>query len=183
MGPRRTGPVLLLFAALVASGCATTRASDRILGLVLLEGTEQPIAGATLTLTPVAPLPQSRRADVHAAPYSVSTELRSQEEGAFSFASLTGEGGQPMTLLRGWEYELRCEAPGFFSGVERVDYLGGEEAVVIQIEVIEDEMVMGDGGLFVGEQPPDRLKDVEGTLVDEILRRLGRKPPPGRPTR
>ena len=103
--------------------------------------------------------------------------------GAFQFSKLTTTDGAHRPLLRGWEYELRVEAPGFFGAVAIVEFIGGEEFVVLQIEVIEDELVHGDGGLFVGEQPPDRLKGVDGTLVDEVLRRLGREGPNGRPTR
>ncbi len=161
----------------------TPRAADRVLGLVLLEGTEQPITGATVILTPIAPLPQVRNPDPEDDPHALHGEVVSGKEGAFSITGLATEDGTPARLLRGWEYELRCEAPGFFTGVERVDFDGGEEAVVVDIEVIEDELVQGDGGLFVGEAPPDRLQGVEGTLIREVLRRLGREGPEGRPTR
>jgi len=161
----------------------TPRAADRVLGLVLLEGTEQPIAGATLILTPIAPLPQARRADPEDDPHALVAEVSSGAEGAFSIHVLATSDGEPARLLRGWEYELRCEAPGFFTGVERVDFDGGEEAVVVSIDVIDDELVQGEGGLFVGEAPPDRLKGLEGSLIREILRRLGREPPSGRPVR
>lgn len=170
-----------MLALAVTTGCATTRGSDRILGLVLLEGTQQPITGATLTLTPIAPLPMGTRSDPSEDPLDHATEAMSENEGAFSFLNLATSAGPPHRLLRGWEYELRCDAPGFYSGVERVDYTGGEEAVVIEIDVIEDELVQGDGGLFVGEQPPDRIDEMKGTLIKEVLRRLGREAPENRP--
>jgi hypothetical protein len=129
------------------------------------------------------PLPHRGRVDPEDDPHNVIAEVHSGVAGAFRFSSLTGSDGAPRSLLRGWEYELRAEAPGFFGSVAIVDFAGGEEAVVLEIEVIDDELVHGDGGLFVGEQPPGRLKDVEGTLVQEVLRRLGRQGPDGRPTR
>lgn len=166
------------------AGCAGSpgpRGEDRILGLLVLEGTEQPIAGATLTLTPIAPLPQARP-DALSDPHALATEQRSGPSGAFGFGVLEGAEQTERSLARGWEYELRADAAGFYSTVDRVDFEGGQLAVVLEIDVIEDEMTYGDGGIFVGEQPPDRLKDMEGTLVKEVLRRLGRSAPSGRPT-
>ena len=175
-------PILVFFVAL--AGCASSpgpRGEDRILGLLVLEGTEQPIAGATLTLTPIAPLPQARPDDL-AEPHDLATEQRSGPSGAFGFGALEDPEQAERSLARGWEYELRADAPGFYSTVDRVDFEGGQLAVVLEIEVIEDEMTYGDGGIIVGEQPPDRLKDMQGTLVKEVLRRLGRSAPAGRPT-
>jgi|GEM_PF-1789782 len=176
----------LLLAALVVvllTGCAQNhgRASDRILGIIVLQGTEQPIAGATLSLTPIAPMIHRARPDPAADPHAITHEMRSGDLGAFAFDGLTAPDGSRRPLLRGWEYELRADAAGFFSTTERVDFEGGEEAVVLQIEIIDDELVHGDGGLFIGEAPPGRVDDMKGTLIKEVLRRLGREEPPGQP--
>jgi hypothetical protein len=176
-------PLLFALAGALLAGCMAQhgRASDRILGLVLLDGTEQPIAGASLTLTPTAPLPQGRVDAWEPDPLPVA-RAPTGDSGAFAFDGLTGPDGAPVGLLRGWEYVLRADAPGFFTTTEELEYAGGERALLVTIEVVDEEVVHGDGGLFVDEQAPDRLPGVEGTLIKEVLRRLGREGPDGRPT-
>lgn len=179
-GRRAHGPIcmrraiLLLFALLV--GCSTPpkgRANDHVIGVLVLTGTETPIVGAEVSLVPVEPV--AANADPADEPEALATKVPTEELGAFLFSSLSTDAPRP--LLRGWLYELHATAPGFYSTTERVQFDRGQLALTIEIDVIDDTAM--EGAHFVGEQPPDRLKGVDGTLIDEVLRRQGRVPPPG----
>ncbi len=167
----------LLLVVLLLAGCATGprgRAADHVIGVLVLSGTEQPIIGAELSLVPIEPL--GPNADAAEDPEALTTTTPTGELGAFIFTSLSSTEA-PRPLLRNWLYELHAVAPGFYSASERVHFAGGQLAVTMEIDVIDDTDMQG--AQFVGEQPPGRLKDVEGTLIDEVLRRQGREPPPG----
>jgi hypothetical protein len=173
----RSRQCFLLVVILLLAGCATGprgRAADHVIGVLVLSGTEQPIIGAELSLVPIEPL--GPNADVADDPESLVATTPTGELGAFIFTSLSSTEA-PRPLLRNWLYELHAVAPGFYSASERLHFGGGQLAVTMEIDVIDDTDMQG--AQFVGEQPPGRLKDVEGTLIDEVLRRQGRQPPPG----
>ncbi len=175
MSRRTTIPLLLLWALVL--GCATGhrgRATDQIIGVLVLSGTDQPIIGAEISLVAVEPL--GPRADPADAAGELRASLSTGALGSFLFTTL-GPPEAPQPLLRDWLYELSGTAPGFYSVNERVRFEGGQLALTIEIDVIDDTAM--EGSQFVGEQRPDRLQDVDGTLIDEVLRRQGRQPPPG----
>ena len=176
-GPNSMLRLGLLLIAVFSSACASSpsgRASDHVVGVLVLTGTEQPIVGAQIVLVPVEPL--GPNADADPGPEPPQARATTQELGAFVFTTLDA-GAAPRPLLRGWLYELHATAPGFYSTTERVRFERGQLALTIEIDVIDDTDL--EGTQFVGEQRPDRLQDVDGTLIDEVLRRQGRQPPPG----
>jgi len=173
-GRRAMPRLLLVLSALLLTACSGSprgRSADHVIGVLVLSGTEQPIVGGEINLVPVEPVAGS--ADDAEDPDALAVRVPTEELGAFLVTTL--EGGRP--LLRGWLYDLHATAPGFYSTTERLHFEGGQLALTVEIEVIDDTAM--EGAHFVGEQPPDRLKDVDGTLIDEVLRRQGRLPPPG----
>lgn len=169
----RPAPLLLVFLLLI-TGCATTqsgRATSRVVGALVLAGTEQPIVGARVTLTPLEPLHDARRPDeTDVEPARLSTIATTADLGAFVLTELNGPAG-PMPLLRGWAYELRADADGFYSSVERIELSGSEVVMLLQIEVIDEEAMLGQQ---LTDLPADAVKVERGGLIKEVLRRLGR---------
>lgn len=167
----------LLLVVLLLAGCSAGprgRAADHVIGVLVLSGTDQPIIGAELSLVPIEPVgPNADAADDH---QSLAATTPSGELGAFIFTSLSSA-EEPRPLLRNWLYELHAVAPGFYAVSERVHFGGGQLAITMEIDVIDDTDMQG--AQFVGEQAPGRLEGVEGTLIDEVLRRQGRQAPPG----
>lgn len=167
--------ILVLLVSL--AGCATAprgRAADQVIGVLVLAGTEQPIVGAELTLVPIEAM--GPNSDAEDRPEALQATTPTGELGGFVFTALAAdETSRP--LLRNWIYELQAAAPGFHSVSERVHFERGQLAITLEIDVIDDTAM--EGTQFVGEQRPDRLQGVDGTLIDEVLRRQGRQPPPG----
>ncbi len=159
-------PLLLL---LTACAAPIGRTSDRIVGDLVVAGTEQVLAGARLTLTPVEPV--SAAADE--AGEGLGAVALTTEAGAFLITELTAP-QQVFPLLRGWAYELRADASGFYSGFVRVEFTGGELVQRLELELIDDEPMQGEQ---INELPADAVDNPKGTLIDEVLRRQGRRAP------
>lgn len=171
---------------LLLPACAAPvgRATDRIAGELVLAGTEQPIAGARLSLRAIEPLsknadpgPRALTASTETAPAAPGpTALTASTEttpaGAFAITELAA--AEPSPLLRGWAYELRADASGFYSAFARVEFTGGELWQRLEIELIDDEAMQGEQ---IIELPADAVDNPRGTLIDEVLRRQGRRPP------
>jgi hypothetical protein len=162
-----------LVLSLLLAGCATAgqgRTSDRIVGTLFLSGTEQPIGGARIVLVPTDPF--DRRADNDEDPSLLGVEATTNDVGGFALDNLTG-GERQRTLLRGWEYEIRAEAAGFYTEVATVRYERGELALALQIDLIDDDEMKGENLLEMSSEAVDNPK---GTLIREVLRRQGRLP-------
>jgi hypothetical protein len=162
---------LFLVFTISASGCASV-----LTGRVVIAGSDPPapLVGATILVEPVSRLPTPGRRDLDAMmPPSVRAELICDEDGAFELRTLVDDAGAPTVLQRGWSYEVRAEALGYLTTVERVDLSGRAADVQLRIHPIE-ELSM-DGEMIEGEATR-RHDGLEGGLVDEIIRRAGRRP-------
>jgi len=159
---------------LLLAGCATlprAAQTDRVVGVLVLAGTEQVIAGARVTLTPTSPLERAARVDVpEHEPLRLSTIATTGELGEFVIESLASpDGARP--LLRGWSYELRADVDGFYPASQELDLHKGEVVAVLEIEVV-DEGAMG--GQHLNDLSPDAVHVEKGGLIEEVLRRIGR---------
>ena len=146
------------------------RSTDRIAGDLILSGTEHAIAGARITLTPLEPIAR----DADAGSRGMTAVTSTTELGAFLLTELSST-QQVSPLLRGWAYELRADADGFYSATARVEFAGGELLQRLEIVLIDDELMQGEQ---IHELPVDAVDNPEGTLIEEVLRRQGREPPP-----
>lgn len=157
-------PLLLLPLA----GCATV-----LTGRVLDSESGAPVPGATVLVEPVAPLPTPGKPalEQRSAP-DARAEVVVGEDGAFVLTALIDEQGAPTPLPSGWAYEVRAEALGFFTSVERVDV---RRAAEVELRILALDEVDMDGEIIEGEAA-ERHDGLEGGLVDEILRRNGRAP-------
>jgi len=165
-------PSALLFAVFL-SGCAglqADRSTDAIAGVLFLSGTEQPISGARIVLLPQRAV--GGRADTEAAPQTLGIEATTNDVGGFVLTELSG-GERARTLLRGWEYEIRAEAAGFYGEVAPVVYDRGELLLALEIDLIDDDEMQGENLLEMSSEAVDNPR---GTLIREVLRRQGRLP-------
>ncbi len=152
--------LLLLTAAIALTACAhAPRAggpASSLVGALVLEGTEQPIVGAKLTLTPLEPLDDRDGGETLGIATGYTEEL-----GAFVFDD----------LRRDYAYELRADANGFYSTVERVEVGKGQNVMLLEIEVIEPETFAAEP---IQELNPDALETEPGSLIELVLDRMGR---------
>jgi hypothetical protein len=161
-------PLLLL---ILLSACAAPqpgRSGDRISGVLVLAGTEQPLGGVRVVLLPVA---AGEGGDPEDRPGELSTSAQSNAAGGFVFGGLDGVRTAP--LLRGWTYELRAEAEGFAVARRELRYEGGDAALRLELELIADDALEGQQILELGD---DSIQNPAGTLIDEVLRKQGRLP-------
>ena len=169
MGRSASAVLLLLLLAACATLPRGNATPDRVIGVLVLAGTEQPITGARVTLTPIEPVRARADIAVHDT-VRLSTIASSGDLGDFVITELNSpDGGWP--LLRGWSYELRADADGFYPAVQDVEVHRGDVVVVLEIEVV-DEGAMG--GQQVIDLSPDAVHVEKGGLIDEVLRRIGR---------
>ncbi len=164
-----TARLALLAALLLSSGCASV-----LTGKVVNAADAAPVAGATVLIEPVSRLPSPGNRDLENTPVpSLSAELTCDAEGTFELRLLADESGGAAPLRPGWSYEVRAEALGFYTSVERVDLKGREAEVELRIHAI-DEVAM-DGQIIEGDAEK-RHDGLQGKLIDEVLRRSGRVP-------
>ena len=169
---RRASAVLLL---LLLAGCATlprgTSTPDRVIGVLVLAGTEQPIIGARVTLTPTGPTEGARGADeIVLQPIALSTIAATGELGDFVIDALDGPDG-PRPLLRGWTYELRADVDGFYPVSRSIEIHRGDRVEVLEIDVVDQGAMHGQQ---VNDLSPDAIHVEKGGLIEEVLRRVGR---------
>jgi hypothetical protein len=160
---------MFLCVPLLATGCASV-----LSGKVVTSGDSTALVGASVLVEPVSRLPSPGRRDLEAvsAP-ELRAEVVSDAEGRFELKVLRDEAGSPVPLPSGWSYEVRAEALGYYTTVERVDVAGRSAEVLMTVQAIE-ELAM-EGEIIEGEGA-DRHDGLDGGLVDEILRRSGRVP-------
>jgi hypothetical protein len=164
-----------LILLLLLAGCATVprgaSTPDRIIGVLVLAGTEQPITGVRITLTPSEPLASERRPDpIEVTPLRLSTIAQTGELGDFVITALNGPDG-PRPLLRGWAYELRADADGFYSASQRIEVHRGDLVTLLEIEVVDEGAMSGQQLIDLS---PDAVHVEKGGLIEEVLRRIGR---------
>jgi len=160
-------PLLLLITAMSCAHAPRGGTPDELIGALVLEGTEQPIVGAKITLTPLGSLDGTGQegdlVGMNAVGYTA-------ELGAFVFDELSNAQTR-VPLRRNWRYELVAEADGFYSTVQDVEFGRGREVRLVEIEVIEPETF---GAEPIQELNPDALKTEPGTLIELVLDRMGR---------
>jgi hypothetical protein len=162
--------------AAVVSLVAVTGCASVLTGRVVIADSDPPAppVAATILVEPVSRLPMPGRRHLETmTPPSLRAELVCDEDGAFELRSLVDEAGVSTPLQRGWSYEVRAEALGYFSTAERVDLSGRSADVQLRIHPIEE--VSMDGEVIEGDANK-RHDGLEGGLLDEILRRQGRLP-------
>lgn len=169
----RSASSLLLL--LLLAGCATlprgSATPDRVIGVLVLAGTEQPITGARITLTPTAPLPDVARVDaLELDPVRLSTIAATGDLGDFQIVALNAPDG-PRPLLRGWSYELQADAEGFYPASRQVEVHRGDVIAVLEIEVVDEGAMSGQQ---LNDLSPDAVHVEKGGLIEEVLRRMGR---------
>ncbi|MCP4867182.1 MAG: carboxypeptidase regulatory-like domain-containing protein [Proteobacteria bacterium] len=160
---------LLAIATLIAvTSCAhgpRGGPSSELIGALVLEGTEQPIVGAKVTLTPIEPLDGSDADMTGLNAVGYTADL-----GAFVFVEVSNA-ERTVPLRANWAYELTAEANGFYSTVERVELGKGQQTMLLEIEVIEPETFAAEP---IQELNPEALKTEQGSLIELVLERMGR---------
>lgn len=164
-----TRRLLLTLVFLAATSCAHAPRggpANELIGALVLEGTEQPIVGAKLTLTPIEPLDGSDDEALR----GLNSVLYTEDLGAFVFVELS-DAQRTVPLRSNWAYELVAEANGFYSTLERVEIGRGQQTMLLEIEVIEPETFAAEP---VQELNPEALETEPGTLIELVLDRMGR---------
>ena len=155
---------LLLLPVLVV-GCPSGKSSNTIAGHieVTLDQDVIPLANANVMIQPVEPDTEQRRADD--AP-EITSNLRgvstTNASGSFVVTSLASSATfTEYPLLRGWNYSIRIEAPGYYIYHGTFPYEKGAGFLEIHLEdkdtdEIDDDSGMiqiPEGGLQMGASP------------------------------
>jgi hypothetical protein len=149
--PRLLVP-LLLIAALLLVGCPSKGgSSDTITGLIEVEMDQRvvPLAQAFVTLVPFEPDATYKKQDE--AP-ELTTSLKgvstTNASGSFVVANLaSSETFMEYPLLRGWTYQIRIEAPGYYIHEGTFTYEKGAQTLKIKLET-KDTDVVDDSGVI-----------------------------------
>jgi hypothetical protein len=153
---RRIRGVLLAAALLLVPvlmfGCPGGKSSDTISGHieVTLDQDVIPLANANVTIQPAKPDAEQRRTDE--APEETSN-LRgvstTNASGSFLVTSLASSATfSEYPLLRGWNYSIRIEAPGYYIYYGDFTYEKGAGFLEIQLEEKDTDNVDDDSGMI-----------------------------------
>lgn len=147
---------LLLTLTLLAGCPGGGKSSNTIAGHIEVTMDQQviPLANANVTIMPVEPDAEQRRADD--AP-EVTANLRgvstTNASGSFLVTSLASSATfSEYPLLRGWQYSIRIEAPGYYIYYGTFEYEKGAGFLQIELEEKDTDDVLDDSGMI---QIPD----------------------------
>lgn len=149
------GAALVSALALVLAllgGCPSGKSSNTIAGHieVTLDQEIIPLANANVMIRPVEPDTEQKRNDD---PPEVTVNLRgvstTNASGSFLVTSLASSATfTEYPLLRGWNYEIRIEAPGYYIYHGSFPYEKGAGYLEIQLEEKDTDDVLDDSGMI-----------------------------------
>jgi len=112
--------------------------------LVERDGKAEPVAGARLSLFPIAPLARGKDApeDIK----NLSGLAVTQAAGSFEISELSSNVSyDSFELLRNWRYRLRISDTGYYLKDIEFDYEGGNNFVEVKLEEKKADVEAGDG--------------------------------------